>query len=115
MLLSTWLVETGTPVADVAAAAEVHPGSVYKWLNGRTMPRPAQLAAIVRLTGGRVTAADAAAAYMAHQAKRKPRPNANHGAVVPHAEVAGIVPNRRVVAHAGQPTVKTVRPAITIS
>jgi hypothetical protein len=112
MLLSQWVAETGTPAADIAAAAHVHLGTVYKWLSGRVMPRPTQIAALVRLTGGRVTAADAATAYMAHQEKRVAAPDANHASDIPQADGDGIGTGR---SHNRQTTVKSAPGAITFS
>ncbi len=58
MTLSDYLAATGTPVAAFAQALGVHPVTVSKWKAGTNAPRPAQLAAILRLTGGQVTAND---------------------------------------------------------
>jgi len=56
--LGAWLDAAGMPLTAFAKKIGVHHDAVRKWLRGERTARPKQLAAIKRITGGRVTAND---------------------------------------------------------
>lgn len=58
MTLSEWLHRSGMTQAALAQRCGVHPVTVAKWKAGTMTPRPAQMDALLGVTGGRVTAAD---------------------------------------------------------
>jgi hypothetical protein len=63
--LGAWLGEAGMSLAEFAVKLGVHQDAVRKWLHSQRVPRVAQLAAIKRMTAGRVTANDFQPAEMA--------------------------------------------------
>ncbi len=58
MKLAEWLATSDITPAQLAGACGVHAITVYKWRAGTNFPRPAQLEAIAKATGGAVTAED---------------------------------------------------------
>lgn len=58
MKLADWLKETKTPRFRFAKRIGVSPSVVSDYCNGRFYPRPKIAKAIIRETGGRVTAND---------------------------------------------------------
>lgn len=58
MKLSDWLKETKTPKYRFAARIGVQPSVVSEYCKGKYCPRPKIAEAIIRETGGRVTAND---------------------------------------------------------
>lgn len=58
MTLSDWLEMTGTRVTDFAKAVGCSVSVAHDWKTGRRTPRAVALAAIQRVTHGRVTAVD---------------------------------------------------------
>ncbi len=58
MSLRDWLESTRTPVPDFATRIGVHRVTLYRYIAGTDMPRPATVARIEAGTGGAVTVAD---------------------------------------------------------
>ena len=58
MQLRDYLADRGQTPAEFAKKIGVHHDAVRKWLRGERVPRPKQITAIMRATGGRVTAND---------------------------------------------------------
>ena len=58
MTLQDYLEETGLTQTEFAILAKTTQSTVSKYLNGRLMPRRAQLRRIAALTHGKVTAND---------------------------------------------------------
>jgi DNA-binding transcriptional regulator YdaS (Cro superfamily) len=56
--LDDYLLKNNISVADFAAMIGVHRISVYDWLAGRCMPRKDNKRAIIKATGGYITAED---------------------------------------------------------
>jgi DNA-binding transcriptional regulator YdaS (Cro superfamily) len=57
MNLRQWVYDNGG-VAALAQQLDVPRMTVYRWMTGARMPRPAMMARIVAATGGAVTPAD---------------------------------------------------------
>jgi transcriptional regulator with XRE-family HTH domain len=57
MTLSEFMKADSLDAAELAARLKVSPEAVRKWLRGERIPRPAQMAAILEVSGGRVGAA----------------------------------------------------------
>lgn len=58
MKLATWIAREGLTRTAVAKSLRVTVETVSRYCNGERTPRPALMAAIVRLTRGQVTAND---------------------------------------------------------
>ena len=63
MTLSEWILTAGKTRDAVAVELGVHRTTLYHWLAGRKLPRPAMVAKIFAVTDGSVTANDLVAAY----------------------------------------------------
>jgi len=58
MTLEDWLQDSGETLSSLAIRCGVHPATVMRWKKGERRPRPRQMAALNRATGGQVRAQD---------------------------------------------------------